>query len=47
MTTTKLTTSAVSTVKLETIRGIEKTIQKQWAEAKIFEADAPAHPTSK
>jgi leucyl-tRNA synthetase len=52
MATAKATTSAVSTekrstVKLDTIRNIEKTIQKQWAEAKIFEADAPGHATSK
>lgn len=56
MATAKATTSAPatgataekrSTVKLDTIRDIEKKMQKLWADAKVFEADAPGHPTKK
>ncbi len=36
-----------STVKRDTIREIEKQIQKRWTDLKIFEADAPSHTTSK
>jgi len=38
-------TEKKSTVKLDTIREIEREIQKKWADAKVFEEDAPAHPT--
>lgn len=34
-----------STAKLDTIREIEKKMQILWADLKIFEADAPVHPT--
>lgn len=40
-------TEKKSTVKLDTIREIEREIQKKWADAKVFEEDAPAHPTDK
>lgn len=36
-----------STVKLDTIREIERQMQKLWTDAKIFEADAPGHATDK
>jgi hypothetical protein len=36
-----------STVKLDTVRDIERLIQRKWADAKIFEEDAPGHPTDK
>jgi leucyl-tRNA synthetase len=40
--TTKPTTNAPqSRVKCQTLREIEKIVQKEWEEAKIFEADAP------
>lgn len=41
------TTEKRSTVKLDTIRAIEKQMQKLWADSKIFEADAPGHHTDK
>ena len=44
---TAATTEKRSTVKLDTIRQIEKQMQKVWADLKVFEADAPAHPTDK
>lgn len=34
-------------VKLETIREVEKKMQKLWADLRVFEADAPGHPTDK
>ncbi|CAF4114082.1 unnamed protein product, partial [Adineta steineri] len=48
--TTAAATAAVtgekrSTVKLDTMREIEKHMQKLWADMKIFEADAPSHST--
>ena len=46
-TTAPKTTEKKSTVKLDTIRDIEREIQKKWAQAKVFEEDAPAHPTDK
>ncbi len=36
-----------STVKLDAIREIEKQIQKQWANLKVFEVDAPVNATDK
>jgi hypothetical protein len=33
--------------KLDTIREIERQMQKLWADLKIFEADAPGHTTDK
>ncbi len=33
--------------KLDTIREIEKQMQKLWTDLKIFEADAPGHTTDK
>ena len=41
------TTEKRSTVKLDTIREIEKHMQKVWADLKIFEVDAPGHTTDK
>ena len=46
-TTTAASTEKRSTAKLDTIRQIEKQMQKVWADLKVFEADAPGHPTSK
>ncbi|CAF3956937.1 unnamed protein product, partial [Adineta steineri] len=48
--TTAAATAAVagekrSTVKLDTMREIEKHMQKLWADMKIFEVDAPSHST--
>ncbi|CAF3565723.1 unnamed protein product [Rotaria socialis] len=40
-----VSTEKRSTVKLDTIRNIEKQMQKLWADLKIFEVDAPGHPT--
>jgi len=34
-----------STAKLDTIRDIERKMQKQWADLKVFEVDAPGHPS--
>ncbi len=39
------TTEKRSTVKLDTIRGIERQMQKLWSDLKIFEVDAPGHTT--
>ena len=36
-----------STVKLDTIREIEQQMQKQWADLKVFEADALVNATDK
>ena len=36
-----------STVKLDTIRDIEKQMQKVWSDLKVFEVDAPIHTTDK
>ncbi len=41
------TTEKRSTVKLDTIRQIERQMQQLWSELKVFEVDAPAHPTDK
>lgn len=46
-TTAAATTEKRSTVKLDTIRGIEKKMQKQWADLKVFEVDAPGHTVDK
>lgn len=46
-TTTAATTEKRSTAKLDSIRQIEKQMQKLWADLKIFEVDAPAHPSNK
>ncbi|CAF4589633.1 unnamed protein product [Rotaria sp. Silwood1] len=40
-----VTTEKRSTVKLDTIREIERQMQKLWADLKIFEVDAPGHPS--
>jgi leucyl-tRNA synthetase len=39
------TTEKRSTVKLNTIREIERQMQKLWSDLKIFEVDAPGHTT--
>ena len=36
-----------STIKLDTIRDIERQMQKVWNDLKIFEADAPGHVSNK
>ena len=41
------TTEKRSTVKLDTIRDIERKMQQLWADLKIFEVDAPGHPGDK
>jgi leucyl-tRNA synthetase len=41
------TTEKRSTAKLDTIREIEKQMQKLWADLKVFEVDAPGHTTDK
>lgn len=43
--TTVAPTEKRSTAKLDTIRNIEKQMQKIWSDLKVFEADAPGHPT--
>ena len=46
-TTTSEKNEKRSTAKLDTIRKIEQQMQKQWADLKIFEVDAPANATDK
>ncbi len=41
------TTEKRSTVKLDTIREIEKQMQQIWTDLKVFEVDAPSQPTDK
>jgi leucyl-tRNA synthetase len=45
--TTVAPTEKRSTMKLDTIREIEKQMQKQWDDLKIFEVDAPGHASDK
>ena len=49
MSTTQVTATAEkrSTIKLDTIRDIERQMQKVWGDLKIFEADAPGHLSDK
>lgn len=55
MTTSKTTTEPSmnkknekgSTIKLDTIRDIERQMQQKWADMKVFEADAPVNYTDK
>ena len=50
-TTTEISTSKkndkCSTIKLDTIRNIERQMQQKWADMKVFEADAPVNYTDK
>jgi hypothetical protein len=41
------TTEKRSTVKLDTIRQIERQMQQLWSDLKIFEVDAPGHTANK
>ena len=36
-----------STIKLDTIRNIEREMQRKWADLKVFEADAPINSSDK